>query len=232
MKYLLFILFTLSSFAQESINQMNAQGKRTGVWKGTYETTKRPKYEGTFENGIEVGTFSYFTDTKTKRLFATREFSENGTKAYTIFYDEKKNKVSEGITVNKLKEGEWKYYHKSSSVIMTIENYSKGKLNGVRKVFFNDGKIAEEATYLNDKKHGSYKSYTEKGTILEASNYANGKLHGYAIFRDGGGNLASEGNYKDDAKDGVWKFYKKGKFDKEETFPKVTYIKKKNVPKL
>ena len=72
----------------------------------------------------------------------------------------------------------------------------------------------------------------EKGTVLEASNFLNGQMHGYAIFRDGGGNLTSEGNYKDNAKDGVWKFYKKGKLDKQETFPKVTYIKKKNVPKL
>jgi hypothetical protein len=31
--------------------------------------------------------------------------------------------VSEGMIVNKLFEEQWKYYHKASNVVMTIENY-------------------------------------------------------------------------------------------------------------
>ncbi len=232
MKYFAFLLFTFFSFAQENTNQLDSNGKKHGLWKGNHEKSQRPKYEGTFEHGVEVGTFIYYDDTKAKTVFATREFSEKGTIAYTIFYDHKKNKVSEGKTINRLKEGEWKYYHKESESIMTIEQYKKGKLNGIRKVFFKDGTLVEEAQYLDDKKNGFYKSYSEKGTILEESQYVNGLYHGYAVFKDGGGNLISEGNYKNNVKDGVWKLYKKGKFIKEETYPKVTYIQKRKIPKL
>jgi antitoxin component YwqK of YwqJK toxin-antitoxin module len=40
-----------------------------------------------------------------------------------FFYDQNKNKVSEGKVVNKLFEGQWKYYHQASKNIMTTENY-------------------------------------------------------------------------------------------------------------
>ncbi|RYF99451.1 MAG: hypothetical protein EOO02_16880, partial [Chitinophagaceae bacterium] len=42
----------------------------------------------------------------------------------------------------------------------------KGKLNGVKKVFYKNGKIAEETTYVNGIKNGPYKKYSEKGDIL------------------------------------------------------------------
>ena len=58
-------------------------------------------------------------------VIATRDFSANDGSAYTIFYDQKKNKVSEGKVIGKNYEGEWKYYHKSSKVLMTVENYKK-----------------------------------------------------------------------------------------------------------
>jgi antitoxin component YwqK of YwqJK toxin-antitoxin module len=58
-----------------------------------------------------------------------------------------KNKVSEGKVVNKLFEGQWKYYHQASKNIMTTENYSKGKLDGLRTVFYISGKVAEEINY-------------------------------------------------------------------------------------
>ncbi len=65
---------------------------------------------------------------------ATRNF-DNKNNAYTIFFDENKDKVSEGNMHNKLREGPWKYYHKGLKTVMTTENYIKDKLEGSRKVF-------------------------------------------------------------------------------------------------
>jgi hypothetical protein len=131
--YLIIGLFSLLGFSQET-NQFDQNGKRHGVWKGVYEESKRPRYEGTFDHGKEVGTFKFFDDTKAATIIATREFYNKDNSCYTIFYNQKGNKVSEGKEVNKLMEGEWKYYHLDSPKIMTIENYLKGKLNGLRKV--------------------------------------------------------------------------------------------------
>ncbi len=211
MKYLVFLLLaTLTSYAQE-YNKLDDNGKKQGVWKGIYEESKRPRYEGTFEHGKEVGIFKFFDDTKAGTVIATREFNPIDNSCYTIFYSQKSNKVSEGKVVNKQFEGEWKYYHEDSPVIMTLEYYSNGKLNGLRKVFYLNGKIAEDTSYVNGIKDGPYKSYTEDGVVMEETIYKNGEYDGPAIFRDPLGQIASQGIYKNGKKVGLWKILEKGK---------------------
>ena len=92
MKYILILLFLTSiSFAQ-NINKLDGNGKKNGVWKGVYEDSKRPRYEGTFEHGKEVGMFKFFDDTKEGTVIATREFAAKDNSCYTIFYNQKLNR--------------------------------------------------------------------------------------------------------------------------------------------
>jgi antitoxin component YwqK of YwqJK toxin-antitoxin module len=216
MKYF-FLLLCLSqwSFSQTEINKLDSNGNKHGLWKGVYEESKRPRYEGTFDHGKEIGVFNYFDDTKKKVIIATREFSAKDNSAYTIFYDQDKNKVSEGKVVNKLFEGKWVYYHLKSKKIMATENYIAGKLEGLRTVFFVDGKMAEQMTYANDAKEGVYKKYSDKGILLEQSHYKNNEYHGKALFYDDEGVLASQGLFELGKKEGIWQFYKNGKLIKE-----------------
>ena len=141
---ILLFLLTFSVVAQEKINQLDEQGNRHGLWKGTHKGTNRPRYEGVFSHGKETGVFNYFDDTKAGTIIATRDFSKGDGSCYAIFYDQKGNKVSEGILLNKLPEGEWKYYHFESKQLMSQEFYKNGKLEGVKKVFYKDGTEAEE----------------------------------------------------------------------------------------
>jgi antitoxin component YwqK of YwqJK toxin-antitoxin module len=209
MKYIfLFLLQTVVLFAQD-FNKLDENGKKHGLWKGFYEESKRPRYEGTFDHGKEVGTFKFFDDTKAGTVIATRDFNSKDNSCYTIFYNQKSNKVSEGKVVNKLFEGEWKYYHEDSPAIMTLEFYVNGKLNGVRKVFYKSGKIAEETTYKNGIKEGPYKSYTENGIIIEESNYKNDQYEGMTIFRTTDNKIAAQGIYKNGKKVGKWKILDK-----------------------
>lgn len=199
----------------QSNNKLDSNGKKDGIWKGVYETSKRPRYEGTFAHGKEIGVFNFFDDTKAGTVIATREFNDKDTSAYTVFYDQAKNKVSEGKVINKLFEGEWKYYHQASKTIMTLENYKNGKLDGLRSVFYPNGKIAEEIGYKNDLKNGICKIYSENGFVLEETIYVNGAYNGPAIFRDGSGNMASSGKFLNNKKVGIWEFFEKGKKVKE-----------------
>jgi antitoxin component YwqK of YwqJK toxin-antitoxin module len=210
--------------AQNNFNKLDEKGKKHGLWKGIYEDTKNPKYEGTFEHGKEVGFFTFFDNTKTKKVIATREFNPKDNSAYTIFYDQNKNKVSEGKVVNKLFEGRWNYYHKASKAIMTIEYYANGKLEGLRSVFYPNGKIAEEINFKDNLKEGICKRYTENGIVIEESAYKNNEYNGTSTFKDSDGNLISKGNFVDGKKAGVWHFYEKGKLSKEEnmSFPQRT----------
>lgn len=230
-KIMLFFFFCQTVLSQNDFNKLDEKGNKHGLWKGVYQDTKNPKYEGTFEHGKEVGTFTFFDNTKTKRVIATREFSPKDNSAYTIVYDQLKNKVSEGKVVNKLSEGQWIYYHKASKSIMATENYSKGKLEGVRNVFYPNGKIAEEMMYKNNLKNGAYKRYTESGIIIEESNYKNNEFDGLAIFRDpDDGTIVSKGKFVNGKKAGIWQFFEKGKLVKEAnmSFPQSSSKNKKN----
>lgn len=210
------ILFLISAmgFAQE-FNKVDAKGKKEGLWKGTYEVSKRPRYEGTFNHGKETGIFKFFDDTKKGDIVATRDFSANDGSAYTIFYDQKKNKVSEGKVIGKNYEGEWKYYHKASTAVMTIENYKNGKLEGPRTVYYPNSKVAEEMTYKNGLKDGIYKKTAVNGTLLEQSTYKNNEYNGDAVFYDSDGTVASKGKFLNGKKVGMWQFFTKGKLVKE-----------------
>ncbi len=201
--------------AQSDFNKLDEKGKKEGLWKGFYEGSKRLRYEGTFVHGKEIGVFNFYDDTKEKKIIATREFNEKDNSAYTTFFDQSKNKVSEGKIVNKLFEGQWKYYHLGSKEIMTTENYSKGKLEGLRSVFYLDGKIAEEGTYKNNLKEGLYKKYAANGIVLEESVFKNNEYHGLAIFKDVDGSIASTGQFVKGKKSGIWQFFEKGKKVKE-----------------
>ena len=209
-------MVSISVFAQSDFNKIDDKGNKNGLWKGFYEESKRPRFEGTFNHGKEVGVFTYFDDTKAQSVIATRAFSKIDNSSYTIFYDQKKNIVTEGKVIGKIHEGPWKYYHENSKVIMTLENYKNGNLEGLKSVYYPSGKIAEETNYKNNIKNGFYKKYAEKGILLEESNYKNGEFHGQAVYKDPEGNIVAIGIYKEGKKVGIWQFFVNGKFDHEE----------------
>lgn len=218
-------------FSQTDSNPVDQNGKKHGVWKGFYEESGRPRYEGTFEHGKEVGIFNFFDDTKAKTIIATRTFNAKDNSCYTIFYDQKKNIVSEGKEINRLREGQWKYYHKESKVIMTLENYKKGKLEGVRTVYYPSGKIADETIYKNGLKEGVYKKYSEKGIVLENSFFKKNEYDGLAIYKDPNDMVVAKGKFKDGKKVGMWQFFINGKLTSEENMdkPKKPMLKKDKV---
>lgn len=219
MKYLFILLFISNCYCQDNFNQFDQNGLKHGFWKGLFEASKRVRYEGEFDHGVEIGVFNFYEDSDGKILLSTRTFSNNGTEAITVFFDKNKIIISQGKTVNKLHEGEWKYFHEGTTALMITENYIKGKLIGSRKVFYLNQQIAEESTYKNGKKEGVYKKYTEQGTLLEESIFKNGEYNGLAIFRDSDGNIASKGPFVNGLKKGKWQFFEGGKLKKEQILP-------------
>lgn len=210
------LFVTLGLFAQSDTNKNDSNGKRHGLWKGTYEGSKRPRYEGTFDHGKETGVFKFFDDTKAGSVIATRDFTAKDGSCYTVFFDQKGNKVSEGKEVNKQREGEWKLYHKGAKTLMSSENYVKGKLEGVVKVYYPDGKtLAEETGYTNGIKDGVYKKYSPKGVLLEEATYVKGDFEGVATYYYANGEVYATGIYKNGKKKGMWKFYENKKLVEE-----------------
>lgn len=231
MKYLLFFLFSIFSIQAQELNKLDEKGAKHGLWKGVHAESKRPRFEGTFEHGKEIGTFKFFDDTQAGTVIATREFNPKDNSCYTIFYNQKGFKVSEGKVINKQFEGEWKYYHFDSPDIMSTEIYVKGKLNGVKKVYYKSKIIAEETTFKNGVKDGLYKNYAENGTVLEESNYKNGEFEGLAVFKSGTGEVVAKGSFKNGKKVGMWDFLEKGKMVKKNMNLQGRKIEKKPIRK-
>ncbi len=220
MNKIIFILLlnTIFSLAQTDFNKLDEKGQKHGLWKGIFDDSKRLRYDGTFDHGKEIGTFNYYDDTKESSLIGVRSFDLKENSVYTTFYDQKKNIVSEGKSINKLREGNWKYYHEAALELMTLENYKLGKLEGLRTVYFKNGAIAEEMNYKNGIKVGEYKKFTEKGIVLETVDYKNNEYDGLAIYKDPDNNVVAQGLYKNGKKIGIWKFFKNGKFDSQTNF--------------
>ncbi|MCF8320312.1 MAG: hypothetical protein K9I35_03785 [Flavobacterium sp.] len=222
-----FLLFSVTFFAQNDINKLDANGKKIGLWKGVFEDTRRPRYEGTFDHGKEVGLFKFFDNTKASNLIATREFNSTDNSAYTIFYDINKNKISEGKVLNKLYEGFWIYYHKSSKLIMTSENYKTGKLDGTKTIYFKSGKVAEISNYKNGILDGIYIKNDESGVALEESFYVNGELNGITTYSAPDGLIVAKGKFRNGIKVGIWQFFENGKLESEDNYDQPNRIKSK-----
>lgn len=217
MKAIVIFFFCSWSLLAQEINQVDANGNRHGLWKGYYKESKRLRYEGNFNHGVETGVFKYYDDTKASTIIATRDFSVGNGMCYTVFFDQKKFKVSEGNLVNKMPEGTWKYYHYQSTNIMSIENYKNGILDGEKIVYYKNGQIAEKTFYKNGLRNGKYYRFGENGNPIEESEYKNGELNGAITYYDKEGKVLIKGTYKNDIKIGMWETYENGKLLKTES---------------
>ena len=220
--YFLIILFVSSLVSAQEINQLDANGKRHGIWKKNFEKTKVLRYEGEFDHGKEIGTFKFYKNIDNEPvLTATRTFNETNDLAEVHFFSSKKKLISEGKMRGKTYVGKWIYYHNDSNQIMTEEFYNEnGKLEGERKTYYLSGKLAENAMYKNGVFDGESLWYSEAGQLIRVFNYKNGALNGVSKSYDSKGNIELEGIYKDDLKHGIWKYYENGKLVREKDFTK------------
>lgn len=182
------------------INQTDNNGLKQGKWKKT-DAAGRMVYEGFFVDNQPAGLFTYY-DT-TAKIRATSEFSEKGTKAYTIAYNRLGKKSSEGLYLNEKREGTWKYYN-DEDFLVSEEYYENGVPVGTWKNYYQNGNLLEEINYKNGLKHGPWKQYFFDGPLKLSAAYDNGKLEGLATFFHPNGRVKISGPYKNNFKDGVW----------------------------
>lgn len=233
MKYIylfLVLLVTTITFGQ-NINQFDANGKRHGIWKKTFENTNILRYEGEFFHGKEIGLFKFYKNIRKKAvLTATKQFNKTNNKAYVKFLSSRGKLISEGEMIGKTYVGVWKYYQNRNTNLLTLEHFDgHGILDGERSVYYENGQIAEKQFYKAGKLDGISVWYSENNIVLKEYAYVNGELHGVSKFFNPKGELITEGRYKNGKKHGIWKFYENGKLIKEKDFSyKAKYVKKGN----
>ncbi len=214
---LFFTIILTNGFAQKSVNQLDKNGKRHGIWTKNYEGTDQVRYIGNFRHGKEIDTFKYYKLSKGKSvLSATKVFNDKDKKASVKFFTSRGKLISEGMMDGKNYIGKWIFYHRKSNAIMIEENYNvQGQLSGNRMVYYDNGQIAEKANYKSGKLSGEANWYSESNTLIKTSIYKDGELNGESTYYDIYGNIKSKGTYKSDKKVGIWEYYKGGKLTKK-----------------
>mgnify|MGYP001417177894 FL=1 len=185
------LLFSVNSHAQK--NQYDKDGKRHGFWKVEFEDTQNPKFEGTFEHGKEKGKFKFYKKGFYNHPTAIMDFEQPQDSVQVTYYTQEGKPISEGMMLDKKREGEWVYYHQKSDSIMMIETYKNDSLYGFQKTYFTNGKLAEKTNYVNGQKDGKSFIYADNGQVTKDLNYKDGELHGPAIYYTPKGEKLMEG---------------------------------------
>jgi len=106
---------------------------------------------------------------------------------------------------NGLLDGETAYFSKDKEIKLLSEMYSKGKLNGPQKTYYENGKLKSIVYYKNDRVDGIVE-YDKNGKLLHKSIFENGSGDWKLYWSNG--KVSEEGKYVSGRKDGVWKKYR------------------------
>jgi antitoxin component YwqK of YwqJK toxin-antitoxin module len=200
---ILFAVAGAASYAQTNVT--DATGKKQGTW-----TKKYPNgnilYQGTFKDDKPIGEFKRFYDDGTLKSLLV--YDADGNTAIAIFYHPDGKKAAEGKYISQKKEGTWKYYSATTADYMiSEENYTADKREGLSRKFYNTGAVAEVLTYHGDLKEGEWIQYYTDGTVCLKATYSKGLLEGAFVLYFPGGVLEFEGTYVADKRNGKWKAY-------------------------
>jgi len=212
-------LISVVSFGQ-SINQVDEQGERHGLWKKKYDSTEVLRYEGEFFHGKEMGVFKYYKNIEDKALLAaTKQFNRNNNSSEVTFFASTGKIISKGQMNGKRYVGTWVYYQNKTKHILSKDHFNnEGELDGERLVYYENGELAQKEVYDNGKLDGPSIWYAENGTVIKDYAYDQGELHGPAKYYNQEGVMLIQGQYQNGRKHGVWKYYEAGKLVREKDF--------------
>jgi len=217
-------------FKSESF--FNSAGNLQGLEK-YYEENGQLVFEGFFSNGLKSGFHQEWYRSgalKKKTNFlggkihgSDEEFYENGDLAHKANYvdnliDGAFTSWFEDATIhekNQFERGKpvgihLEYYQKetpdSINVLASALCYSEGKLDGVQKRFYKNGKPEVVLTYKNNILHGLKSLWSMEGDLLEEATYLNGDLNGrYFLVKDDGAKIIT--HYQNNLKHGTEEIY-------------------------
>ena len=199
---LIFIFVTIGAFAQNNINQTDAQGRKQGFWTKK-DNEGRLIYQATFKDDKPVGEMKRFHPNGMVK--AILNFAEGTNESDARLFDEKGKLIAQGKYDGQKKTGEWKYL--ADGKVVSIENFRDGQKNGVAKRYYKTGEILEESNWTDNLMDGLYKSYFQDGKVFLECMYSGGQRNGSfkTWFPDGTIELIAA--YSSDKKDKEWKYF-------------------------
>lgn len=180
-----------------------AEGKKTGDWVWTDKNNKTER-EGSFVDGKKTGTWTEYTD---GIVTFTGTFTEGKPDGDFVYSDAKGNEIGR-FTITGGTGTMLTFY--ANKKVSSKARMVDGKLQGKYEELTMHGKTVVEGYYSSDKKHGSWKEWTETGVPTLEEHFKRGKLDGIVRkFEDG--KVAVESTYKDGKAVGTYTEYRNGK---------------------
>jgi antitoxin component YwqK of YwqJK toxin-antitoxin module len=201
----LFLLMSGSLIAQNTANQVDAQGRKQGFWTKK-DTGGKLVYQATFKDDRPVGEMKRFHPNG--KVMAILNYTEKPDEADAQLFDESGKLVGQGKYINQKKSGEWKYL--SDGKMVSTETYLNGQKNGTFKRFYKTGELLEESNWQNDKLNGIYRTYFQDGKVFLECNYSEGLRNGAFKTWLPNGTIDLEGIYTNDTRDKDWKYFNAG----------------------
>jgi len=202
---LLVLLFLpLAIFSQDTLNQTDPAGRKQGFWKKS-DSAGHPVYEGRFKDGKPVGTFRYFYPDGQVKTRST--FSENGKFARVVSYFQNGNKMASGNYLNEKRDSIWQFFSEKDEILVSEESYQTGVKEGVSRVYFPGGGVAEITTWKNGVMDGLSEQYFSDGKIKVRLSYKNGEKNDSFTTWFLSGQPMISGQYNHGHPSGQWIYY-------------------------
>ncbi|MEA1876663.1 MAG: hypothetical protein U9N86_07345 [Bacteroidota bacterium] len=209
----LFMIFIQSISGQnDTVNQKDQQGNRTGYWI-KYHPNGQIQYEGYFFNNLPVGTLNrYYPSGITK---ATLNRHPDSLLVHAAIFDEEGILRAKGPYIHQKKAGIWSFFSVKNDLILRI-TYKQDNIHGVASRYYANGNLMENTNWILNRLQGLQILYDEQGRKKAEINYFASQMHGaYRVFNFRG-IIEINGMYKNGLKDGKWQYFKAdGKLDYE-----------------
>lgn len=200
MRYLAFLLFIIQ-LSLASAQTTDSKGQKQGYWEKKDANNKRV-YEGEFKDDKPVGKFKYYYPNDSLR--AIMQFKDGGNIAYAKLFHPNGKRMAEGKYINReTKDSIWTYYDESG-VLISKDNFRKGKKNGKCYVYLPDGELSEERNFKDDLEDGEFKVYFDGFHLKSKGQSVNGKMEGRICYYYPNGVEVAAGYYKNGQKTGPW----------------------------
>jgi len=203
-------------------NLTDSKGDKDGQWVRVY-----PKgsiyYLGQFEKGTPTGIFYFYYEEG--GLMSVVDHLEGSAYMLVKAYNPRGEMISEGHyreskqdgEIIKAKDGLWKFYE--NQALKSEEEFLLNVQHGTYKVYYSNGKVAEEAIYRNGEKDGPWRQYFESGKLRGEGDSSKGHFEGKVTYYHPNGVKLIEGKYVRGLKDGTWiKFTSSGEIEVVSSF--------------
>lgn len=172
------------------IEEIDEEAREIIDFKRTFDEDGRLVFSGGYREGVPIGIHRFFDST--------------GTVINAYIYNEKGQKISEGIVDEQgNRKGAWTDYYPGGEV-RAKGNYRNNKQSGEWNYYFRNGGVEQRGNFLNGRYDGIWTWYYESGQVWREESYFNGQEDGHSVEYNEQGNVIAEGEYISGEKEGPW----------------------------